>query len=110
MTTKPADIPFKAAVALTGTEGLGARRAREHEHAEDNASLTKEKGLDDMGKAVLGTFEPHERRAKRAARQISFILTEEEHENLSGNARRAGVTTRALILRALKPFTEKVIR
>jgi len=110
MTTKPTTVPFTPAIPLTGEAALAQRREREHENAEDNANATKEKGLADMGKAVLGTFEPHERRAKRAARQISFILTEEEHENLSGNARRAGVTTRALILRALKPFTEKVIR
>lgn len=101
--SKRVDVPLSFAVDRGALE---ARREREREAVEDNATLAKEKGLLEMKKAVLETFEPHERRAKRPARQISFTITEEEHENLAVNARTAGVTMRALILRAIKPFTE----
>lgn len=65
--------------------------------------------LREQAHAVLGTIEPHERRAPTPARQISFSLTEEEHANFATNARKAGVTMRTLILRAIKPFTESVL-
>lgn len=95
---------------LAITEGAPAaeRREREAEFAKDDALIRVEGELEAAQKALVERIEPRDRREKRAMRQISIMVSQREHENLSANARDLGVTLRTLIARTLKPATERI--
>jgi hypothetical protein len=95
-------------LAITDGTAAAERREREAEFAKDDAVIAREGELEAAQRALVDRIEPRDRREKRPMRQISIMVSQREHENLTANARDLGVTLRTLIARTLKPATERI--
>jgi hypothetical protein len=106
--------PMAQAKARLDAEREDAREGEEREREASRAAEEKERRrlaqieLAERQKAILHAIKPHEQRRNQPMRQVSFWVTEEEHENLSENARNLGLTKRALIAKCLQPVTQKM--